>query len=92
MKIITKISLLVIALLSTSIVLSQQIALEQDGVVVASLKKNGADLSKLHSVDFFLIFLKKSDADSAAIELKAQGFSINGINQIRNSERWEIHA
>jgi regulator of RNase E activity RraB len=92
MKIVVSLVMFLNATLFSSTAFSQQAALEQDANVVALLKQNGSDLSKLHNVDFFLILPNKSAADSVASELKVQGYSIRRSSRVPESESWEVHA
>lgn len=84
---------LAIASLATSTVIAQtSIAEQQDAQVIETLRHNGADLAKVHEIDFFLVFNRQSDALATAAKIRASGYEIAGIVQRPDNQRWEIHA
>lgn len=84
---------LVIACLAASAVIAQtSIAEQQDARVIEVLRQNGADVSKVHDIDFFLVFMRKADALATAEKISALGYEIVGIGQPPATKRWEIHA
>lgn len=84
---------LAIASLATSAVIAQtSIAEQQDAQVIETLRHNGADLAKVHEIDFFLVFRRQSDALATAAKIRASAYEIAGIVQRPDNQQWEIHA
>ena len=68
------------------------IAEQQDARVIENLQRNGADLTKTHDIDFFLVFGQESDAVAAADNLRARGYEIASIGKVPKRTLWEVHA
>ena len=68
------------------------IAEQQDARVIENLRHNGADVTKVHDIDFFLVFNSESDAAPIVEKLRAVGYEIVGVSQISSAQHWEIHA
>ncbi|MED5612723.1 MULTISPECIES: ribonuclease E inhibitor RraB [unclassified Janthinobacterium] len=84
---------LVIAWFAASTVIAQtSIAEQQDARVIENLRQNGADVTKVHNIDFFLVFIRKADAVATAEKIRALGYEIVGIGQPPTAKQWEIHA
>ncbi len=49
---------------------------ERDLAVLRRLKELGSDLSKPHTVDFFLYFPSEEQAKSAASEIEREGYAV----------------
>ena len=45
------------------------------------LPQNGADVSKVHDIDFFPVFIRKTDAVVTARQITTLGYEIVGIGQ-----------
>lgn len=84
---------LVIAWFAASTVTAQtSIAEQQDDRVIEVLRQNGADVAKIHDIDFFLVFHAKTDAVVTAEKMRILGYEIAGIGQKPGMKEWEIHA
>ena len=84
---------LVIAWFAASKVIAQtSIAEQQDARVIETLRQNGADVTKVHDIDFFLVFTRKDDAVATAEKISALGYEIVGVGQPPTTKQWEIHA
>ena len=84
---------LVIAWLAASLVMAQtSIAEQQDARVIENLRQNGADVTQVHNIDFFLVFSRKADAIATAEKIRAIGYEIVGVGQPPTTKQWEIHA
>lgn len=84
---------LVLAWFAASTVTAQtSIAEQQDARVIENLRHNGADITKVHDIDFSLVFIQKSDAMATAEKIRAMGYEIIGIDQTSTEKEWEIHA
>ncbi|HEX8603568.1 MAG TPA: ribonuclease E inhibitor RraB [Pseudoduganella sp.] len=84
---------LVIALATPFIVEAQtSIAEQQDARVIEDLLHNGADVTKVHSIDFFLVFSRQSDAMAIAEKVRVLGYGVVGVNQTATRKQWELHA
>ena len=68
------------------------IAEQQDAQVIESLRRNGADVSKVHDIDFFLVFSRQSDATATAEKIRALGYEVVGVSQTSTAKQWEVHA
>ena len=86
------IAILVIGILEDPAVAQTSIAEQQDAQVIESLKQGGADLSKVHDIDFFLMFASESDASSAASELAQIGYDVVAIEVSPDRTQWQVHA
>lgn len=63
---------LVIAWFVASTAIAQtSIAEQQDARVIENLRQNGADVTKVHNIDFFLVFIRKADAVATAEKIRA---------------------
>ncbi len=65
---------------------------EQDTRVIASLRANGADVTKVHEIDFFLVFDREGNAAVAAERLRTLGYDIVRVNKTGSAPHWELHA
>lgn len=84
---------LVAASLATFPVAAQtSIAEQQDARVIQNLRSNGADVSKVHDIDFILIFDLHADATDAAQELRLLGYKIVRVDKKADGEQWELYA
>jgi regulator of RNase E activity RraB len=68
------------------------IAEQQDAQVIESLRHNGADVSKVHDIDFFLVFDREADATAIAEKVRVLGYEIVGVNKTSTAKQWELHA
>lgn len=68
------------------------IAEQQDARVIDNLRHNGADVTKVHDIDFFLVFTRQSDATAIAKKLRVLGYHVVGVNPTATAKQWEIHA
>jgi regulator of RNase E activity RraB len=84
---------LVIASFAQSTVEAQTtIAEQQDARVIDDLRQNGADVTKVHDIDFFLVFNRQSDAVATAENIRVLGYEVVGVNQTTTGKQWEVHA
>jgi len=84
---------LVIALATQFTVEAQtSIAEQQDARVIENLLHNGADVTKVHDIDFFLVFSVQSDALAIADKVQVLGYVVVGVNQTADRKQWEVHA
>ncbi|NUU04033.1 ribonuclease E inhibitor RraB [Herbaspirillum robiniae] len=75
-----------------SAVAQTSIAEQQDARVIENLQRSGADLTKTHNIDFFLVFDHESDAVAAAENIRARGYEIANIEKVPKGTQWEVHA
>jgi regulator of RNase E activity RraB len=68
------------------------IAEQQDGRVIENLRQNGADVTKVHDIDFYLVFTRQSDATATAEKIRLLGYKVVDIKQTSNAMQWEVHA
>lgn len=68
------------------------IAEQQDAQVIESLRQNGADVTKVHDIDFYLIFTRQSDATVAAEQSRLLGYKVVSVSQMSATRQWEVHA
>lgn len=68
------------------------IAEQQDARVIENLRHNGADLTKVHDVDFFLVFGRQSDAISTADKIRVLGYEVVSVDKAATGKQWEVHA
>ncbi|MGO4549563.1 ribonuclease E inhibitor RraB [Lysobacter sp. 2RAF19] len=92
MKHVWKAFAAVLCLATSSAFAQTSIAEQQDARVIENLRAAGADLSKLHDIDFFLMFDTKSQAESAAAEIERLGYRIAEIESSPDGTQWQIHA
>lgn len=84
---------LIIALFAMSTVQAQtSIAEQQDAQVIENLRQNGADVTKVHDIDFYLVFTTQSDATATAEKMRLLGYKVIGVHQTSTSKPWEVHA
>jgi regulator of RNase E activity RraB len=84
---------LVVALVAPYTVEAQtSIAEQQDARVIENLLHNGADVTKVHDIDFFLVFDRQSDAIDIAEKVRVLGYDVVGVNQTATRKHWEVHA
>lgn len=79
-------------LISASAVAQISIAEQQDARVIDNLRQAGADLSKPHDIDFFLMFPRESSAYSAAADIEKLGYSVIAVEALPGQAQWQIHA
>ena len=60
--------------------------------MIENLRHNGADVTKVHDIDFFLVFDSESDAAPIVEKLRAVGYEIVGVSRPSSARHWEIHA
>ena len=70
----------------------QSIAEQQDADVIDNLRHNGADVTKVHDVDFFLVFNRQADAADTAANIRQLGYKVISVHQVLAGKRWEVHA
>lgn len=68
------------------------VAEQQDARVIENLRHNGADVTKVHDIDFFLVFSSQSDAMATAEKIGVLGYDVVGVNQTATGKQWEVHA
>lgn len=68
------------------------IAEQQDARVIENLLHNGADVTKVHDIDFFLVFGRQSDAMAIAEKVRVLGYDVVGVHQTAARKQWEVHA
>lgn len=68
------------------------IAEQQDAQVIENLRQNGDDATKVHDIDFYLVFTRQSDATATAEEVRLLGYEVVGVNQTSSAKQWEVHA
>jgi regulator of RNase E activity RraB len=68
------------------------IAEQQDARVIDNLRHNGADVTKVHDIDFFLVFSSQSDATATAEKIRVLGYEVVGVKQVSAAKQWEVHA
>ena len=87
-------SLLLPALLclASSPCAAQSVAEQQDAVVIENLRAAGSDISKPHSIDFFLYFSRKSQAKAASAEMETLGYTVIEVRKSPDGSQWTIHA
>ena len=56
------------------------------------MRHTGADLTKVHEIDFFLVFGSQSDAMATAEKIRVQGYEVVGVKQVSTAKQWEVHA
>lgn len=84
---------LAIASSSASTVHSQtSIGEQQDARVIENLRSNGADLTKVHDIDFFLVFSRQADALATAEKIKVLGYEVVSVKQTTTAKQWEVYA
>lgn len=84
-------------LISTSLVTltveaQTSIAEKQDAWVIENLRQNGADVTKVHDIDFFLVFTRQPDAIATAEKAQRLGYKVVSIGQASETRQWEVHA
>ena len=62
-----------------------------DQQVLDQLKKAGSDLSKPHDIEFFLYFLTKESANSAAEEVEGEGATVK-VERAADDSAWLCFA
>ena len=65
---------------------------DADERVLDRLRVEGIDLTKPHTVDFFLFFGKEEDARKTADQIKALGFQIDIQKPAGSAPNWLCHA
>lgn len=86
-------AILVIASSAASTVEAQtSIAEQQDARVIENLRSNGADVTKVHDIDFFLVFSRQSDALATAEKIRGLGYEVVGVKQTITTKQWEVSA
>jgi regulator of RNase E activity RraB len=68
------------------------IAEQQDAQVIENLRHNGADVTKVHDINFFLVFIRQSDATVTAEKIRVLGYKVVSVNQTSTAKQWEVHA
>lgn len=68
------------------------IAEQQDAQVIENLRHNGADVTKVHDIDFFLIFGRQSDAIATAEKIRVLGYEVVSVDKAASGKQWEVHA
>lgn len=68
------------------------IAEQQDAQVIENLRQNGADITKVHDIDFFLVFSRQSDAMATAEKIRVLSYKVVGVQQTSTAKQWEVHA
>jgi regulator of RNase E activity RraB len=84
--------ILAFSVISASAVAQTSIAEQQDARVIDNLRQAGADLSRTHDIDFFLMFTRESSAYSAAAEIEKLGYNVIAIEALPGREQWQVHA
>ena len=69
---------------------AQTLADLQDAHVIQLLLGDGADLSKLHDIDFFLVLPDKVSANAAAVEMARLGYVVTAVGLYEG--QWEVRA
>ncbi|MGY1459827.1 ribonuclease E inhibitor RraB [Luteimonas sp. A534] len=90
MKIISHLTWLF--LLIAGVCSAQSVAEQQDARVVENLVAAGSDISKPHSIDFFMFLPSKSKAKAAAAEIEQLGYTIASLDRPPGQSQWQIHA
>jgi regulator of RNase E activity RraB len=62
-----------------------------DGSVLVQLRKTGSNLSKPHSVEFFLYFPTKAAAETAASSIRNAGFEVT-VKRAAQGDSWLCFA
>jgi regulator of RNase E activity RraB len=62
-----------------------------DGSVLAQLRKSGSDLSKPHTVEFFLYFPTQEVADKAGSSIREAGFNVE-VSKAAQGDTWLCFA
>lgn len=65
---------------------------QEDAHAIETLRAAGADLSKPHDVDFFLLFKAQSQAEAAAAEIEKLGYRVAAIDSSPDGKEWQLHA
>jgi regulator of RNase E activity RraB len=91
-KIALRYVLLIAIFLSARWVHAQDAALQQDAVVIESLRKNGSDFTKLHLVDYFFVLPTESNAKAIAAKLKTAGYVVRRVSAVPQKNSWEAHV
>ena len=68
------------------------IAEDQDAHVIAELVKAGADVTKHHDIDFFLVASSKKGATTIVKKLSSSGYTIVSTHSVKGTGNWEVHA
>lgn len=85
-------TLLVTWFAASTVTAQTSIAEQQDLRVIEVLRQNGADIAKVHDIDFFLVFHAKEDAIVIAEKMRVLGYEIAGVGQKPGMKEWEIQA
>jgi regulator of RNase E activity RraB len=75
-----------------TVVAQPSIAEQQDARVIENLRHNGADITKIHDIDFFLVFSRQSDASAAAEKVEGLGYKVISIKATSTEKQWEVYA
>ena len=70
--------------------LAQTAADMQDAQVIQLLLGDGADLSKPHDIDFFLVLPDRLRANAAAVDMARLGYVVLAVE--RHGRDWEVRA
>jgi regulator of RNase E activity RraB len=68
------------------------IAEQQDERVIENLRQSGADIKKVHDIDFFLIFRSQADAMAISEKMRVLGYDIVGVKHVSTTKQWELQA
>jgi|SRR6185369_4833560 len=61
--------------------------LDPEEAVIIQLRKAGSDLSKSHSIDFYLYFADESAAQQAAVRMRQTGYQAE-VKRAAKGENW----
>jgi len=62
-----------------------------DQLVLVQLRKSGSNLSKPHSLEFFLYFPTQSIAESASLKIRQDGFEVE-VKKAAQGDSWLCFA
>ncbi|RYG35741.1 MAG: ribonuclease E inhibitor RraB [Burkholderiales bacterium] len=71
---------------------AQSVAEQQDAIVIENLRSAGSDITKPHSIDFFLYFPRKGQAKAAATEILELGYTVVELEKSPERSEWSVHA
>lgn len=85
-------TLLIASFATLKVEAQTSIAEQQDAQVIENLRQNGADVAKVHDIDFYLVFTHQSDATATAEKIRLLGYQVVGVSQTSATKQWEVHA
>jgi regulator of RNase E activity RraB len=71
---------------------AQSVAEQQDAHVIENLRAAGADLSKPHDIDFFLMLPNQAQAQAAAADMEQLGYTVVTVEVSPQHLLWEVYA